>query len=165
MAQVSKWSLHLHAAVISRKPQPLQSNILHCWEALCALKSHLFWCLCAVMFKCVARARGKYLLGTMLPAEQADVPTRPIHHMQKTADTASTLQFPNTLQQRARPLQNPNHSYPIMSPHDLKTLGLTVRVLMNCTCTVHGGIMVNCSRIDFLVRFFSSYSYSFKHFN
>lgn len=68
---------------------------------------------------CVARARGKYLLGIMWPAEQAEVSARPIHHMQKTADTASTPWFPNTLQQRGGPLQNPNHRYPTVSPQDL----------------------------------------------
>lgn len=64
---------------------------------------------------CVVRARGKYLLGIMWPAEQAEVSARPIHHMQKTADTASTPWFPNALQQRGGPLQNPNHRYPTVS--------------------------------------------------
>ena len=73
-------------------------------------------CLCVGGLKCVERARGKYLLGTMWPAEQADVPVGPIHHIQKSAHTAFTAAnrcLPNTFQQRDGPLQNPNQLHPM----------------------------------------------------
>lgn len=54
----------------------------------------------------------------MLPEEQADVPARPIHHMQKSADTASTHRVSNTLQQREGSQRNADHACAIMSPHD-----------------------------------------------
>lgn len=102
VAQVCSWALHPHTAVKSRKPHPLQSNILHCKEGVCALEKSVL-----KFFVWQVSARGRYLLGIIWSPEQADVPVRPIHHIQKTADTASSPCFPHT------------HSYPAVRSHDI----------------------------------------------
>lgn len=61
-----------------------------CVQIVC---TDLCWFLCVVMYTSAARAKGKYLLGTMWPAEQADVPVRPIHHKQKTQTQPLLLIF------------------------------------------------------------------------
>lgn len=123
---------------------------------LCALKRHLRWCLCVGMYKIAARAKGKYLLGTMWPAEQADVPVRPIHHKQKTQTQPPLIIF-QTVSSR-----EPDHC----------------RIQITVTQREPRWLIdpqLDCQSTDALEQYMKgqwevllwkiSYSYSFRHFN